>query len=124
MRVNPPTIPPGISISSLVYDHVMGTDDHVFPVLDDKRLIWLVTLEDVRRVPRRGWDTTTVGDIMTSVGQLVAVTPDEDAGEALNKLTQRDVNQLPVLNRGELVGLLRRRDIIRWLRLQAEFGRA
>lgn len=57
---------------------------------------------------------------MTPADQLTVVTPDEDAAEALNKLVQRDVRQLPVLRDGELVGLLRRRDIIKWLQLHAQ----
>jgi Zn-dependent protease/CBS domain-containing protein len=120
MRSNTPIVPPGISVSSLVHDHVMGTDDHSFPVLDDGRLIGLVTLEDVRSVPRNAWETTVVRQIMTSADQLLTVAPDEDAAEALNKLMGHDVRQLPVLRDGELAGLLRRRDIVKWLQLQSE----
>jgi CBS domain-containing protein len=32
---------------------------------------------------------------------------------------ERDVSQLPVIDDGRLVGLVRRRDIMRWLQLQA-----
>jgi CBS domain-containing protein len=79
-----------------------------------------VTLEDIRKVPRDAWDTTTVSEIMTPTDQLVVVAPQEDAAEALNKLMQRDVGQLPVLRDGQMVGLLRRRDIVKWLQLHAE----
>jgi Zn-dependent protease len=121
MRANPPTVAPRISISHLIYEHVMGTDDHSFPVLEGDRLVGIVTLDDVRRVRRDAWDTTAVADIMTPTERLVAVTPTDDAAEALSKLSQRDVNQLPVLRDGVLVGLLRRRDIIRWLQLESNF---
>jgi Zn-dependent protease/predicted transcriptional regulator len=120
MRSDPPTCSADCSVSRLVHDHVMGTDDHAFPVLDNGRLIGLVTLEDIRRVPRDAWDTTTVSEIMTPTDQLVVVAPQEDAAEALNKLMQRDVGQLPVLRDGQMVGLLRRRDIVKWLQLHAE----
>jgi CBS domain-containing protein len=59
---------------------------------------------------------------MTPVDELVTVGPDDDAAEALNKLTGRDVRQLPVVEGGELVGLLRRRDIVKWLQLHSEIG--
>jgi predicted transcriptional regulator len=120
MRSNPPTCSADCSVSRLVHEHIMGTDDHAFPVLDNGRLLGLVTLEDVRRVSHDAWDTTTVREIMTSADQLTVVTPDEDAAEALNKLTQRDVGQMPVLRNGQLVGLLRRRDLVKWLQLHAE----
>jgi Zn-dependent protease/CBS domain-containing protein len=120
MRSNPPTVQPGSSVSSLVHEHIMGTDDHAFPVTDDGQMVGLVTLEDVRAIPRDDWETTTVRRIMTPADQLVRVTSEEDASEGLNKLRQRDVRQLPVLQDGQLVGLLRRRDIMQWLKFQSE----
>lgn len=118
MRPNPPTVPPNGSISSLVHDYVMGTDDHAFPVLENGRLLGLVTLEDVRGLSRNQWDTTLVRDIMTPAEELLTLSQDDWADEALNKLRERDVRQLPVLHNGELAGLLRRRDIVKWLQLQ------
>ncbi|RLC61534.1 MAG: hypothetical protein DRI48_10655 [Chloroflexi bacterium] len=122
MRSNPPTVGPDISVGELVHDHVMGTDDYGFPVLDAGRLVGLVTLEDVRAVQRDAWNTTTVREIMTPADQLVTVAPGEDSAQALYRLAQRDVRQLPVLSGDSLVGLLRRRDIVKWLQLHAEGG--
>ena len=39
MRLNPPTVPSNASVSSLVHDHVLGTDDHAFPVVDGGHLV-------------------------------------------------------------------------------------
>jgi Zn-dependent protease/CBS domain-containing protein len=126
MRSDPPTCLADCSVGRLVHDHIMQSDDQSFPILEDgtRRLAGLVTLDDVRGVSRDAWDTTTVADIMTSVDQLVVVGPDDDAAEALSKLTGRDVRQLPVVSGGELVGLLRRRDIVKWLQLHSELGLA
>lgn len=120
MRTNPPTCEPGCTVSTLVHDHVMGSDDHAFPVLDGDQLIGLVTLDDVRKVPRSAWDTTTVREIMTPAGKLIVAGPDDDASEALSKLAQHDVRQLPVLSGGRLIGLFRRRDIVKWLQFQSD----
>jgi Zn-dependent protease len=118
MRRDPPTVAPGATISSLVHESVMGTDEHAFPVLDDGRLVGLVCLHDVRNVPRARWESTTVSEIMTPREQLQITAPEEEADEALNKLQKEDHRQLPVLQQETLVGLLRRRDILRWLQLQ------
>lgn len=119
MRTQPPTVPAHISLRELVHDHIMGTDDHAFPVVENDHLVGLVTLEDIRKAPREAWDTTQVSEIMTPADQLAVATPEEDAEDALHKLTQRDVRQLPVLRKdGALAGILRRRDIVRWLQLQ------
>jgi Zn-dependent protease/predicted transcriptional regulator len=122
MRSEPPTVTAGVTVSSLVNDHVLRSDDHAFPVVDHGRLTGIVTLEDIRSISKDAWDRTSVGQIMTPAQELEVVDPDEDASVALNKLARRDVRQLPVVGEGELVGLLRRRDIIRWLQLQSELG--
>jgi CBS domain-containing protein len=122
MRSNPPTVSPTMTVDELVHDGVMGTDDHAFPVMDEGRLVGLVTLEDVRGIPQASWGNTPVEEIMTAADQLVSVTPDQDAAEALNRLQSRDVRQLPVMSNGSLAGLLRRRDIVKWLQLQSETG--
>jgi CBS domain-containing protein len=102
---------------------VMSTDDSGFPVLEDGSLVGIVTLEDVRTVPRGEWDTTNVRQIMTPSDRLVTVMPGEDGGAALDKLMQNDFRQLPVLNGNGLVGLFRRRDIVKWLQVHAKlFG--
>lgn len=123
MRVNPPVCSSSCTVARLVHDHIMGTDDQSFPILEEDRLVGLVTLEDVRQVGHDAWDTTLVQKIMTPVEKLVVTSPDEGAEKALEKLSSNDVRQLPVLSNGELVGLLRRQDIIKWLQLHAESAR-
>lgn len=122
MRNNVPAVSPDLPISSLVYNYIMNTGESAFPVVAGDRIAGLVSLEDVRKVPREAWDKTPVSQIMTRAEQLAAVTPEEDASEALNQLERRDVRQVPVIQNGHLVGLLRRRDIMRWLQTQSEFA--
>ncbi len=120
MRVNAPVVNPDCTVGELVHDHMMQTDDHAFPVIDNEHLVGLVTLEDVRKVPRDQWETVTAKQIMTPVDKLETVSPDDDAEVALRKLRNKDVRQLPVLRDETLVGVIRRRDIIRWLQLQSD----
>ncbi len=118
MRRNPPTVSPSATISSLVYDSIMGTDEHAFPVVENERLVGLICLHDIRNVPRTQWESTTVAEIMTPRERLLVTTPEEEVDDALTKLQREDHRQLPVLQQETLVGLLRRRDILRWLQLQ------
>ena len=120
MRTNAPVVTPDITVGILVHEYIMGTDDHAFPVLEGDRLVGLVTLQDVRKVPRENWDQVRVREIMTPEDQLVKVAESADASEAVTKLSQRDVRQIPVVRNGNLVGVLRRQDFVRWMQLQSE----
>jgi Zn-dependent protease/CBS domain-containing protein len=122
MRSNVMAVAPNLPVSSLIYDLVMNIDEHAFAVMEGDRMIGLVCLEDVRKLPREAWERTMVSEIMTPVDRLAIATPEEDASNALSELTNRDVRQLPVLQNGRLVGMLRRRDILRWLQLHSDFA--
>jgi Zn-dependent protease/CBS domain-containing protein len=121
MRSDAPVAPPDLSVSALVYDFIMKTGERAFPVVEGDRIVGMVSQEDVRKAPRDAWDTTTVRQIMTRAEQLTVVTPQENASEALDRLERSNVRQAPVVQDGRLVGLLRRRDILRWLQTQSEF---
>jgi Zn-dependent protease/CBS domain-containing protein len=120
MRSEPPTVEPQTPISALVDNFIMGTDERAFPVLENQRLVGLVCLEDIRKVPRNEWDDTLVHQVMTPAEKLEVVSPRDDATDALRKLGTKDFRQTPVVQGNQLVGMLRRRDILRWLQLHSE----
>lgn len=123
MRPASVSVPPDLPVSRLVYDYIMNSDERAFPVVDGDCLIGLVSLVDVRAVPREQWDTTTVRQVMTPEEKLTVATPREEASQAFNDIASRDVRQVPVVQEGHLVGMLRRADIMRYLQLHTELAR-
>ncbi len=122
MRRDPPTVTPNRSVADLVHHYIMQSDDHGFPVVADGHLVGIVTLDDVRRVTRDLWEITSVSEIMTPLERLVTLSPDANASVALDSLAAHDVHQLPVITGDRLEGVVRRRDIVRWLQLQSDIG--
>jgi Zn-dependent protease len=118
MRRDPRTLPPTTTIAELVYDAMLATEQHAFPVVEGGRLAGIVCPEDVRKVPRDRWETATVKEIMTPRERLSVVGPGVDASAAMREMAERDVGQVPVVEGDRFEGLLRRRDIVRWLHLQ------
>jgi predicted transcriptional regulator len=117
---NPPTVSANITVESLIEDYIMQTDDHAFPVMEDGKLVGIVCLDDVRRVPSGERQTKTISDIMTPKSDLITINPDDPASDALKEISNRSIRQLVVLQDGELFGLVRRRDIVRYLQLQSD----
>jgi Zn-dependent protease len=120
MREPAPAVPPDLPVSALVYDHIMRGDERAFPVVEGDRLLGVIYIENLRELDRSTWDQTTVRQVMVPQNELEIVTPREDAMDAFQKLTQREMRQIPVVQNGRLVGMLRRRDILRWLQVRSE----
>jgi Zn-dependent protease/CBS domain-containing protein len=118
MRPPGAVVPTTASVEALVHDWLMRTEERAFPVVaDERRLVGLVTLSDVRRARREAWPEAPVTSIMTPAADLIVASPREDLAEALDKLARADVSQLPVVEEDRLVGVLYRRDVARWIEL-------
>src|SRR5690606_25972323 len=113
-------VAPGLTVRRFVGEHLLRGDQRAFPVVDGGRLVGLVCLKDVHRLPRDEWDTRSVADIMTAAGELATLSPEDDGVEALNALNRRNVNQLPVVDGGRVIGIVRREDVLRWLAIYGD----
>ncbi|HEY6333139.1 MAG TPA: site-2 protease family protein [Blastocatellia bacterium] len=119
MRKDLSPISPDMPVTELVHDWIIKTDDPAFPVLSGDHLDGVVTVEEVRKLPQSSWGVTHVSQIMTPADKVATVTPEEGVAGALTKLTDRNMPQLPVMDHGKIVGMLRQRDILRWLQLNS-----
>jgi CBS domain-containing protein len=84
------------------------------PIVEDGRLVGIVTDRDiVVRVVAEGRDpdATTVREIAST--ELVTVSPDDALDDALNRLAERQVRRLPVVEGDRLVGIVAQADIAR-----------
>jgi len=84
------------------------------PIVEDGRLVGIVTDRDiVVRVVAQGRDpnATTVREIAST--ELVTVSPDDALDDALNRLAERQVRRLPVVEGDRLVGIVAQADIAR-----------
>lgn len=110
-------VDPDVTVQRLAEEQMMASGQRVLPVEREGRFLGLVSLSDLQKSEPRAWSRMSAAEIMTPVERLAWVTPSADAGEALAELARRNVNQLPVLDNGRLVGLLRREDVLKWLAL-------
>jgi Zn-dependent protease/CBS domain-containing protein len=113
-------IPRGLSVANLVDDYLLHQGGRCFLVTDDERLSGLLTVHNVRTLPREQWPYTPVGEVMTPYRELVVAHPGEDAWAVLLRMDQRNVNQVPVEEEGRLLGMLSRENLLRYVRTRAE----
>jgi len=105
----PLTIDPDLPISRFV-DEILQLHRHTsFPVSRDRRLLGILTLEDLKKLPRNEWRARRVRDVMRPVNKSLFV-PENATIESVSDLIGRNgVGAVAVVDsRGELVGFLRR----------------
>ncbi len=101
MDAAPAAVSPNEPVADLVSERMLRGEDRSFLVRhDDGGLAGMVTLCDVRRLPREQWADARVTDIMTRFADLATIGPDEPLADALRLLQEREVGQLPVVELG------------------------
>jgi len=118
----PPVAPPNHSIQQTVDEYLLHTGQRVVPVVQDDLLIGIVTLRDIRQIPREQWPVVTLGQIMTPLAKLRSVSSNQSLVEALRSLQQLRVGQLPVLEDGRLVGIIEVETVLKWVGLRHDLG--
>jgi predicted transcriptional regulator len=120
MVADPMTVSRAIPVSELVSDYIYKHQRKLFPVVDGERLVGLVSLDGVRSLPKDEWRQHSVGEIAEPVDDANTIGPDEDAVEALTRMTQTGTTRLMVVGDGRLVGVLTLSDLLEFLALKME----
>jgi CBS domain-containing protein len=84
-------------------------------VLDGKKLEGIVTERDIVNLVAEGGDpnTTTVEHGMTR-RDLVTVDPKTELSDAAEQMVSRNIRHLPIVDGGNVVGIVSIRDMTRW----------
>lgn len=121
MDPSPIPVPSWTTVDALVYHHMLNENQRAIPVNGrDGAFEGLVTLADVRHVPRDQWNTTQVSQVMMPVAKLRSVTPDTDLRTAMQILAENSYHQLPVMQDGRLAGMLSRAHVLQWLHMREQ----
>lgn len=122
MNSTPETVPANISLARLVDEHFLPHAMRSALVAQGDVLAGLITLADIRQVPREQWGQTPVGHVMIPRERLHVVSPRQNLNEVLPLLVGQNVNQLPVVQDEQLVGVLNREAIVRYLEVKRSLG--
>jgi Zn-dependent protease/predicted transcriptional regulator len=116
----PAIVAPGdISLQAMADDYFLGGRHSKYPVVLDGRLVGLLDMGELKRVPRALWPETRVADVMRrDVGDLI-VGPEEHVDAVLGRLGGDGPGALLVISGGRLVGVITKTDVMRALRESA-----
>ena len=122
MMTDCPQVSPVMSLQKLVDDVVLHSGRRCFPVVGGERITGLITLNEVAAIPRDQWASTTVGTAMIPLKDLKSVSPNTKLFEVFQQMAGANVNQLPVVENGQFVGMVGRDSVIAFLQARAKLG--
>lgn len=120
MVKHPITIGPSATLSDVVDHFIIGHNVRSLPVVASDHLLGIITVTDIRGVPRDEWSLRTVREHMTPSERLVTTAPDAPVEEVLQAMAEHDVHQVPVVRDARLVGVLTRNAVMQFLQLKQE----
>lgn len=115
-----PFITRDITLGQLVRDYILPTGRRCFVVAEDGGLEGIVTLHNIKLVPHERWDSTQIGEVMTPTSKLKVVYPEEPAVSLLEIMDEGDINQVPVVEGGKVIGMVARDGLLHFLRIRTE----
>jgi len=105
----------GVEPVSQVAERMLAERRTALPVVEGDQVVGMTTLQDVQAVPPEQRPQKRTRDITRTV-PLISI--EDEVWQAVRKLEQAGLSQLPVVQEGRLIGVLRHEDVMRGLKLQ------
>jgi Zn-dependent protease/predicted transcriptional regulator len=114
------SVDPNLSLQEFVHERLLSSGRRCFLVMQESRLLGLITLREVRAIDAQAWPHTSVGQVMHSGTKIHTVSRNMPLAEALEIMAREDINQLPVVSNGIVEGVVARAHILQVVRSRAE----
>ncbi len=110
------------SLQELIDREVLSHGRQCFLVDHGDRVAGLLTLHNIKEIPRPAWTTTTAAQAMIPVEKLNRIDPKAELWAAMEKMGREGINEMPVMLGNNLVGLLSTGDIVKYLHTLQQVG--
>jgi len=117
MTANPVTVEGGLTVDEWVRNYVYKFHYQMYPVVEEGALAGCVHSRDLRELPESEWSRHSVRELRHGCHEGTTVSPDDDAGEALSRMTHSGNTRLLVTEGDRLVGILTLKDMVHRLRV-------
>ena len=121
MSTDVPTVARNLSIDEYVHE-VLRTGRRCHIVTGGDKPSGLITLHAARTVPRDQWANTSIQAVMLPIDRVHSAAPDDPVLSVLERMQTADINQMPVVSDGHIVGMIGRDTILSLLQTRLQAG--
>jgi Zn-dependent protease len=116
-------VSPDLTLQELVDRYILDQGQRCMVVMRGEQPAGLLTLHNIRQLPRERWGTTAASEVMTPMDKVKLTSPKVGLEQALEQMGKDGVNQMPVMENGQIEGMLSRQDIINYLHTLQNLGK-
>jgi Zn-dependent protease len=112
------TVEPSISLDEVVDKYFLRYGYGGFPVLEDGKFLGILTLKEVKNVPREDWGKVKVSEVYVPHDKKWEVPPDAEVTRALELMIKEDKGRIVVTEKDKIIGLITRNGIARYVQIK------
>jgi Zn-dependent protease/predicted transcriptional regulator len=116
-------IPQDTTVDAAVNEYFLKYGYGGFPVVEGGNFLGFLTLKDIRNVRKERWKETRVSEIFTPHDKRWELSQNESAIKSLELMISEDTGRLPVMEEGNVIGLITRNGIARYVKIMGEIKR-
>jgi len=120
MNPDPVTVPSDITLQTFVEKYIYHYHFKMYPVAEGGSVTGIVTVQELKAVPREEWPRLSVGSLMQPQTEENSIAADAPVKQALNQMNMMGLSRLLVLDRGRMVGIITLKDLLEYLALKME----
>ena len=117
-----PLITQQLSLAQLVQDYILVTGQRYFVVADGVQLQGIVTMRNIKSIPKKRLNSTNVGEIMTPANAIKTTHPTQPAASLLEQMDESETGQMPVLEDDRVIGIVTRESLTSFVETRTELG--
>jgi CBS domain-containing protein len=116
-----PIMPRQASLDDYLQE-MLRTGQRCHLVTGGEQIVGMINVHRLNTVPREDWADTSVQAAMIPLEEVLWTAPDEPVTSVLERMQSADINQMPVVSNGQVVGLITRDSILRVIQTRIALG--
>jgi len=107
------------TVSQSIRDYILATGQRYCLIVDEGKLQGIVTVDDVKRVPKKQRGSR-IDKIMTPASELKVAHPQQSAASVLGQMDEQGIDHIPVVEEDKVVGVVSRESLTRLAQIRNE----
>jgi Zn-dependent protease len=98
-------IPRHVTLTDLAKDFILPKGQYQFVVFEDDQILGILSIDEIKSVPRKSWGKTTVGQVMKPASQYNTARTGQMAADLLDRMNVYDLKLMLVTDGNKVAGI-------------------